>query len=314
MLRIAIAGGGGLGYLIAKEFSEAANAYNVVVLSRTERPEYAELDIQVIQVDYSDQNALIFALQGVNLVISTVSGAPQINLINAAGYSNVHRFVPSEFEGCLDKRPSHNDPLDRGFSHAKSLLRRWDPQMKYTVFSCGIFMERFHPLGLGSLGIGYSSGISNAGDYIIDLPQATAEFVEKDAMGHTVRVAMTSVYDVARFLVAAVDMGPKHWPREYTMSGDRMSLRDLVGTCSRDLNVPFNHQSRQVDALQLWIDHYARHGDFERVVYYQRLLATANGRYDFGHPTLNAAVDSSDLVDVRPLTFRQWLFSVYATS
>jgi ketopantoate reductase len=34
MMRIAIAGGSGLGYLLAKELSEAANAYNVVVLSR----------------------------------------------------------------------------------------------------------------------------------------------------------------------------------------------------------------------------------------------------------------------------------------
>lgn len=33
-MRIAIAGGSGLGYLLAKELSEAANAYNIVVLSR----------------------------------------------------------------------------------------------------------------------------------------------------------------------------------------------------------------------------------------------------------------------------------------
>lgn len=37
MMRIAIAGGGGLGYLIAAGLSQADNAYNVVVLSRTVR-------------------------------------------------------------------------------------------------------------------------------------------------------------------------------------------------------------------------------------------------------------------------------------
>lgn len=34
MMRIAVAGGGGLGYLLASQLSQAANAYNVVVLSR----------------------------------------------------------------------------------------------------------------------------------------------------------------------------------------------------------------------------------------------------------------------------------------
>jgi ketopantoate reductase len=35
MMRIAVAGGGGLGYLLASAISQADNAYNVVVLSRT---------------------------------------------------------------------------------------------------------------------------------------------------------------------------------------------------------------------------------------------------------------------------------------
>lgn len=37
MMRIAVAGGGGLGYLLATSLSQADNAYNVVVLSRTVR-------------------------------------------------------------------------------------------------------------------------------------------------------------------------------------------------------------------------------------------------------------------------------------
>lgn len=35
MMRIAVAGGGGLGYMLATGLSQADNAYNVVVLSRT---------------------------------------------------------------------------------------------------------------------------------------------------------------------------------------------------------------------------------------------------------------------------------------
>lgn len=34
-MRIAVAGGGGLGFMLATALSEAENAYNVVVLSRS---------------------------------------------------------------------------------------------------------------------------------------------------------------------------------------------------------------------------------------------------------------------------------------
>lgn len=166
------------------------------------------------------------------MVISTVSGNEQLNLINASGRGRVRVFVPSEFEGSLTKRPSRNDPLDRGSSEAIALLRQWSSRMKFTVFSCGIFMERFHPYGLGSFDIGYGSGASGAGDFLVDLTNATAEYPERDSKGHSVRVCLTSVYDVVRFIIAAIDMGPSHWPREFTMCGDRLTVRDLVSACS----------------------------------------------------------------------------------
>lgn len=202
------------------------------------RPEYADYDVQVLPVDYSDHRALCYALQGVHLVISTFSGTEQLSLINAAGHSGVRLFVPAEFEGSLSRRPSRNDPLDRGSSQALSLLRQWtqSSRMKYTVFSCGIFMERFLPYGLGSLSIGFGSGAAGVGDFLVDFNNATAEYVERDARGHSVRVCLTSVYDVARFVVAAIEIGPGNWPREFTMRGDRMSVRDLVGACSQARN------------------------------------------------------------------------------
>jgi hypothetical protein len=112
--------------------------------------------------------------------------------------------------------------------------------LKYTVFTCGVFMERFHPYGLAHFGIGYGSGISNAGDYIVNINNGSAEYAEFDSTGEPMRVCLTSVYDVARFVVAAVDLGPGNWPHEFTMRGDRMSLRALVGSCSlaRDSKTP----------------------------------------------------------------------------
>lgn len=266
-MRIAVAGGGGLGYLLALQLSQAANAYNVVVLSRSvgpfppaspvqggpgynhvnrvtqARPEFGQLDVQLHVVDYGDGDgddgdSLTFALQGVDLAVSTISGAEQLSLINAAGRARVRVFVPSEFEGSVSKRPSRDDALDRGSAEALALLKHWESvsRMRYTVFACGVFMERFHPYGLGYLNIGYGSGVSGSGDYLVDINRCTAEYAAENTEGDTVRVCLTSVYDLVRFIVAAIDLGPQNWPHEFTMRGDRMSVRDVVGTCSQVRN------------------------------------------------------------------------------
>lgn len=190
-------------------------------------------DVQVHVVDYTDHSSLVYALQGVDLVFSTISGSEQLSLINAAGQSRVRLFVPSEFEGSVSRRP-RDDPLDRGSAQALSLLQEWAAvsQMTYTVFSCGILMERLHPFGLASYDMGFESGQSGAGDFLVDMSQGTAEYAERDAKGHTVRVCLTSVNDLVRFVVAAVDIGPGNWPTELKMRGDRLSVRDLVATCS----------------------------------------------------------------------------------
>ncbi|PHH87496.1 hypothetical protein CDD83_8818 [Cordyceps sp. RAO-2017] len=313
MMRIVVAGGGGLGCLLATQLSQAANAYSVVVLSRFARNEFNQLDVQLQVVDYNDLGRLAFALQGVDLVISTISGREQINLIHASVRGRVRVFVPSEFEGSLSRRPTHNDPLDRGSSQAIDLLQQYARQgrIKYTVFSCGIFMERFLPYGLGHLNIGHGSGIVHPGEYLVDIVRATAEFVDRDSKGRTVRICMSSVYDVVRFLVAAIDLGPERWPTEFTMRGDRMSLSELVETCSQFRNVVFRRQTLSHAEVQALLNYHIQMGQTDRVAYYQRLLATANGRYDFSRATLNEAIERSDLVDVRAMTLVQWLMTMW---
>ncbi len=76
-------------------------------------------------MDYSNIEELRYALLGVNLVISTIGGTEQFNLIDAARRARVVMFVPSEFEGALDHRPTANDALDRETGAVLDLLRRW---------------------------------------------------------------------------------------------------------------------------------------------------------------------------------------------
>lgn len=212
---------------------------------KQERPEFEPLGAQVAVVDYSNVEELRYTLQGVELVISTISGGPQLNLIDAARRARVRTFVPSEFEGALSGRPTSNDPLDRGSEAALGLLQQWPqsnsspPAMRYTVFSCGVFYERFAPGGLALLNISTGPNVQSSGDYLVNIGNATAELVEYNAHGVPVVVSMTSVYDVARFVAAAIEVGPNDWPREFRMRGDQLSVRDIFRACSSVRNSRF---------------------------------------------------------------------------
>ena len=201
------------------------------------RPEFNQLNVELLPVDYSDLDNLTFALQGIDLAVSTISGDEQLNLINAAGRARVSVFVPSEFEGTIARRPWQNDHLQRKSADALKLLRQWEGQsrMRYTVFSCGLFMEHFHPKGLGHLNIGHGSGVTGVGGYLLDVENATAEYVPFDSQGREVMVCLTSVYDVVRLFVAAIDLDPRTWPHEFTLRGDRLSVQDAVAVCGQVL-------------------------------------------------------------------------------
>jgi hypothetical protein len=192
-------------------------------------------EVQLAIVDFVNVEELRYALQGVDLLISTVSGAEQLNLIDAARRARVRVFVPSEFEGSVSHRPAE-DPLDRGSQAALALLRQFAQaktnSMLFTVFSCGLFMERFGPGGLQAYNIGASTGVQNSNDYLVDISQAVGEIIETSPSGRPVQVVLTSVYDVARFVAAAIELGPTNWPREFKMRGDQLTVRELVATCS----------------------------------------------------------------------------------
>jgi len=199
-------------------------------LTSQARPQLAALGYQTIVVNYNDQSDLQFTLKGVDLVISTVSGSPQINLIDAAAASNVRRFVPAEFEGPPGRRPT-NDPLDRGRAGALERLRYWSHQrrpMRSTIFSCGVFYERFARGGLAEMGIGLSTGVSYQGSYLMDIGAGTAEIVESTTAGQPTTISMISVNDVGRFLVAAIALDPQTWPGEFRMQGDRRTVTEVL--------------------------------------------------------------------------------------
>lgn len=71
--------------------------------------------------------------------------------------------------------------------------------------------------------------------------------------------------------------------------------------------VPFNLQTRRYAELPAHLDFYESTGDLSGWWYVQRLVATADGRYDFRAANLNEAIANSEHVNVRPTSFREWL-------
>ncbi|KAL2167085.1 hypothetical protein VTG60DRAFT_1705 [Thermothelomyces hinnuleus] len=311
MMRIAIAGAGGFAQILAQQISQTAHA--LLVLSRRPHPELDEFcpGCQVAVVDYDDVENLRYTLQGVDLVISTIAGNEQLNLIDAARRARVRVFVPSEFEGDLGHRPA-NDPLDRGSQSALQLLEGWSQskshRLRSTVFSCGVFMERFGPGGLQTYGIGAGSGIQGPDDYLVNLQEARAEIIPAGPGGRPVRISMTSVYDVAQFVTAALDLGLDNWPREFRMRGDSVTVQELIETCSNALGVPISVVVRHYQEVEAQAEACQQRGDWAQWYYFQRLLQTANGRYHVRQPNLNEATQ------VQPLTFRRWLDNVWAST
>jgi len=197
-------------------------------------------------VDYNNITNLAYTLQGANLVISTIGGNEQLNLIDAARRARVNVFVPSEFEGDLNHRPDSDDPLDnRESASALRFLESWSQststshRLRYTVFSCGVFMERFAPGGLQMYGIGAGCGVQGPDDYLVNIQEARAEIIPTNPNGRPARISMTSVYDVAQFIMAAIELGLDNWPKEFRMRGDSVTVQELVETCSNALGGSF---------------------------------------------------------------------------
>lgn len=161
---------------------------------------------------------------GVDTVICTVTGKYQLRLIEAAVLCRVRRFAPAEFEGQPGQRVP-NSILDRGRSSALNLLKHYATCIQSTVFVCGVFYERFAVGGLRAHQMGANIA-SREGDYIADLRHMTAVAPVYDAANNYSHLCLTSIYDVASFVVRSLDMS--QWPAEMSMCGERMSVHALI--------------------------------------------------------------------------------------
>ncbi|KAI9842908.1 MAG: hypothetical protein M1837_006740 [Sclerophora amabilis] len=300
MIKVAIAGTGGLAQYIAQHIDQDTS-HQFVLLSREDKPGLNANGFQVIVVDYDDAQSLRYALFGIDTVISTVSGVPQLNLIEAAVSCGVRRFAPAEFEGPPSVRPV--DILDRLKDSALERLRYYSSQIESTVFICGILYERFAPGGMVSCAIGLGTGISGEGEFLVNVRNLKAE-IPYDPSGRIINVCMTSASDVARFVVRALDFA--HWPTELSMLGERMAVYDIVHEIENMSGQRLETVLQTAESLTSFLIHYQSQYDLTGQLRTQSMIDTLEGRYDYADSTLNG------LVDFRPIGFGEWLRQVWA--
>ncbi|OHW97590.1 NADB-Rossmann family domain-containing protein [Colletotrichum incanum] len=187
------------------------------------------------QVDYSDVDALKAFLEqkGVHTVISALGitatslATSQLNLVRAAEQSSVtRRFIPSSFairypEGGAKVLP----PLEH---YLASLALLSTTTLEWAVVPNGTFLEYFAPTI--ALDIAHSAAaIPGDGD---------------------APVSFTYTFDVARYVVAALDLAS--WPasNELRVVGDELTFNEFVKLAEEVRGVEFDVVYDDVEKLQ----------------------------------------------------------------
>jgi hypothetical protein len=199
------------------------------------QPQLVDEGYQVVVVDYSRQDSLQHAVMGVDTIISTVTGPPQLELLHAAVSQRVRRFAPAEFEGPPANRLAE-DALDRGKRDVLAWLECYRPHIESTVFVCGVLYERFAPGGLHSLRIGLGMDYGREGDFLVNPRNLLVNGPLQDFRRDNVTVCMTAAQDVARLVVRSLDMA--RWPAQQVFVGEKMTVAQVVDTVLRVRGVP----------------------------------------------------------------------------
>lgn len=78
--------------------------------------------------------------------------------------------------------------------------------------------------------------------------------------------------------------------------------------------VPFNLAVHTYQDAVVQAEYCQQNEEWARWHYFQRLLATANGRYNFRQANLNELLNQANLMDPRPMRFREWVEGVWGSA
>ncbi|KAJ5498249.1 hypothetical protein N7453_007300 [Penicillium expansum] len=201
MTVIAVAGGtGGVGKTIVEKLIDSK--FDIVVLSRSVKQDFASQNIQIVQINYDDIPSMARVLEQHNIhtiisaigLVSDETSQSQLNLIEAAEASaSTKRFIPSEYS----------------FVQTPELLPI-DPSIQYWLDAA----DR-----LKASGLKYTRPFT----FGIDISSGTAAI---PGDGNNV-ICMTYTYDMAIYLVKALSLD--EWPEFSVIVGDEVTYNQVLG-------------------------------------------------------------------------------------
>ncbi|RAK96090.1 NAD(P)-binding protein [Aspergillus ibericus CBS 121593] len=238
MVRVAIAGGtGGVGRTILEVLNTSSD-HQAYVLSR--QPSNSP---NTLTVDYSNIPELTSTLETnqIHTVISAFAVAgdslatSQLNLIEAAIQSKTtERFIPSGYAIPYPEQSLKVLPQLKDYFKAIEILRA--SRLQWTIFVNGIFLDYFGPPTLRSY--------LKPNVFVVDLESRVAA-IPGDG---NVPVTFTYTFDLARFVVAALDL--PEWPEESRVVGDELTWNEFVGPAESILGTKFTIHHDSVEKLQ----------------------------------------------------------------
>lgn len=194
--------------------------------------------VSLVQGDVLDQESLLRACQGKDVVLSVVSGSReiaaegQLNLLEAARKAGVGRFIPSDYAlNYFGLQPGDNAFLDYRIEVAEAVKASG---LAYTFILTGCFTEvLFMPLF-----------------NVFDLPNRRATFWGD---GET-KFDITTMPDTARYTAEAV-ANPLSGQEVVSVAGDVVSMLEVVATYEKLTGKRMSvHREGSVEELKHWIE------------------------------------------------------------
>lgn len=277
-----------------------SNKHNIVLLSRSEQPEFSAQGVDVRPVDYNNHKQLVLALEDVHTVLSVIGGSPeaikdaQLATLAAAKEAGVKRFAPSEYAG------NTNDGVDlyAGKKEVWEAVRK--SGLEYTSFSCGLFMSVLAtgtPKPLTDVGkrenkeTGEEEALAGLRpwNYVINMKAGTADYPGDGSAP----MCWTDMRDIALFVFRALDL--ETWPETLGMRGDVKSFKEVVNIAERVQGRKFLTRTNSVEEMK---SHMENPG---KKFYNQTRLAFWNGMGLIGDEL------NRDFPDVKPMKCEEFI-------
>ncbi|KAL7944918.1 NAD(P)-binding protein [Trichoderma barbatum] len=294
MVTVAVAGGGSA---IASNIIAAILAtkkHQLVVLSRSPRPELEEQDVVVKIVDYNSHEQLTSALQGVHTVLSCIwtygaeVGKSQLALLKAAKEVKAKRFVPSEWSIPAYDKVAFYKPKEAVWEAVQK------SGLEYTRFINGLWMNVWAP-GAPRDEVGARAGYGGPA-FVADIHAGNVT-IPGDGSGI---VSVTHMQDVGKYVAAALDFDK--WEADSVIVGDKFTINELVEKIEKVTGKTLNKTFLSLEAIDAVI---AGKPDPGTQMVHELLKIMGEGGYHFT-PTINQKVPEVKPIKIDEFLAKHW--------